>query len=334
MQDRLGTITARLDSVDGEKIRRALSAEQRVKLLRLVAHRAMNVNEIAATLGLSQPTASLHIRALQDADLIECEYTSTGRGSEKRCWAKVDKITFELDSCEPASEENLQEVMMPIGLFTAVDVQPTCGMASSSRTIGFVDSPPAFMNPERAEAQILWFARGWIEYTFPCALPPTALITGVELVAELCSEAPCYDNEWPSDITVWMNGVEVGTWTCPGDFGGRRGRLNPEWWSDTLTQFGASKTWSVAPHGSYIDGTPSGDVELDDLRIGYQSPIVIRIGNKDDAVHAGGMNLFGRHFGNYPQDLLLRIKYQLRTSGQVPSNVADLLGSDEILSRI
>jgi predicted transcriptional regulator len=329
MYDPPGAITVKLDSERGEIIRKALAAEQRAKLLALVARRAMNVNEIAATLGLSQPTASTHIHVLEEAGLIECEYASTGKGSEKRCWTKFDRLTFELDSGGPETEENVQEVQMPIGLFTDVSIKPTCGLASSSRVIGFLDNPQSFLMPERAEAQILWFADGWIEYTFPCDLPPTAEITGFELVAELCSEAPNYDNEWPSDITVWINGVEVGTWTAPGDFGGRRGRLNPDWWSDSLTQFGALKSWSVANSGCSIDGTAAGPVRLSDLDTAYGRPVVVRIGNKPDAVHLGGLNLFGRRFGNYPQDLILRIRYQLKTPTQVTSEVAMLLGADQ-----
>jgi len=318
MRTPTGTITVRLDSEECTRIRKALAAEQRVILLSLLARRAMNVNEIAAALGVSQPTASVHIRVLEEAGLVESEYTSTGRGSEKRCWATFDKLVFEAEVGPIQTDEFYEEISMPVGLFTAVSVEPTCGLASARRIIGFLDNAQSFLMPDRAEAELLWFAAGWIEYAFPYNLPATAQITAVELIAELCSEAPNYDNEWPSDITVWINGVDVGTWTCPGDFGGRRGRLNPEWWSDSLTQFGAQKCWSVTTSGSFIDGTPSGSARLADLNLGQQKPIIVRIGCKPDAVHLGGLNLFGRHFGNYPQDLVLRLRYKLR--GHVPSS--------------
>ena len=38
--------------------------------------------------------------------------------------------------------------------------------------------------------------------------------------------------------------------------------------------------------------------------------VAVRIGVKPDAAHVGGINLFGRKFGNYPQDLILRIGYR------------------------
>lgn len=320
-----GKLSVRLDSREGARIRRALAAEQRVKLLMLLGTRAMNVNEIAAILGVSQPTASVHIRVLEEAGLVASEYASNGRGSEKRCWASCEEISFELDPGPVSPQENFEEVAMPIGLYTAVSARQTCGLASDARIIGFLDNPQSFLMPGRADAQILWFSSGWVEYTFPCDLPPTAEVTGLELSLELCSEAPNYDNEWPSDITVWFNGVEAGTWTAPGDFGGRRGRLNPEWWSDNLTQYGSLKTWIVTDGGSYVDGTESGRARLPELDVNYRSPVVVRIGNRDNAPHRGGVNLFGRHFGNYAQDILLRIRYKLRSARLAAEQIEEVL---------
>ena len=41
---------------------------------------------------------------------------------------------------------------------------------------------------------------------------------------------------------------------------------------------------------------------------GQQFRIRLRIAVKDDAKHPGGVNIFGRGFGNYDQDIVLRIK--------------------------
>jgi predicted transcriptional regulator len=70
--------------------------------------------------------------------------------------------------------------------------------------------------------------------------------TKLELSMEICSEAPEFALDWPSDITLWINGVEV------------------------------------------------------------------RLGVKADARNVGGLNLFGRKFGNYGQDILMRTKYAFR----------------------
>ena len=275
----------------------------------------MNIQEIAAALGVSQPTASVHIRVLEEAGLVESEYFAVGRGSEKRCRTTFDKLVFELHTAASEPEDHFEETRMPVGLFTSVSAICPCGLANEGTAIGFLDNPQSFLLPDRVEAQVLWFASGWIEYTFPCNIPPKAEVTGLELVLELCSEAPSNDNEWPSDITLWINGIDVGTWTCPGDFGDVRGRLNPAWWPADYTQYGALKTWTVDQSGSRVDGITSSSVEISDLGVKFGQPIVVKIGNKPDAIHNGGINLFGRRFGNYPQDIILRTHYRLKPTG-------------------
>lgn len=313
MKNTDGVVTLRLDSREALQVQKALSAEQRVKILSLLAQQPMNINEIASALEISQPTASVHVRVLQDAGLIDTEYVPTERGSEKRCRISFRRLVFEANVQQEVGAEMSLEIPMPIGLFTRISVKPPCGLADDTGPIGYMDNPECFHLAERAKAQLIWFRAGWVEYTFASNLPPNADVTAVEFTCELCSETTQYNNEWPSDITVWINNVEVGTWMSPGDFGGTRGKLNPTWWPDQNTQFGMLKSWIVDEAGSKVDGVQAGDARLADIGIGYQSPIVVRIGNKRDAAHIGGVNLFGRQFGNYPQDLILRIRYKLRS---------------------
>src|SRR5690606_7263271 len=129
---------------------------------------------------------------------------------------------------------------------------------------------------------------------------------------EICSEAPDYDIDHPSDITLWINDIEVGTWCSPGDMGGKRGRLNPPWWSDHFTQFGLLKVWSVDGDGTSVDGTTVSDITLKAIGLLPLRPIRVRIGVKPDAENAGGFNIFGEGFGNYEQDLILRLHYAAR----------------------
>ena len=44
---------------------------------------------------------------------------------------------------------------------------------------------------------------------------------------ELSSEVPGTNLDWPSDITLWVNDIIVGTWTSPGDYGDKRGVYTP-----------------------------------------------------------------------------------------------------------
>ncbi len=312
MTDADGVKILKLDSREALVIHKALAAEQRVRILSLLARAPMNINEIAEVLGISQPTVSVHMRVLEDAGLVDTELVPTDRGSEKRCRTAFNRLVFENDIQPQMGREIVTEIPMPVGMFTAVSVVPPCGMADERELIGYNDIPESFLSADRARAQIIWFSAGWVEYTFAPNLPPTADVTAIEFVAELCSETTGHNNEWPSDISVWINGVEIGSWLSPGDFGGVRGRLNPSWWPKDHTQYGVVKSWITDETGSKVDGVPVSDTRLSDLGIGYQSQVVVRIGNKPDAAHVGGINLFGRHFGNYPQDLILRIRYKLR----------------------
>jgi len=303
------TLLVKLNSTEADAVRHALAADQRVKLLEMLAKKTMNVNEIAAALGVSHPTASMHIRALQDAGLLESAYSTTDKGAEKRCWTTCSRIIFEIETHPDETAGKVEEVTIPVGLYNVVNVVPPCGLTGRRASIASSSHP--LMTPDRELGQNLWFTGGWVEYSFPFHLPANAVLTAIEFEAEICSEAPGYDNDYPSDITVWMNGAEVGTWTSPGDFGGRRGRLNPSWWPDSFTQYGILKNWKIDDNGSYIDGEKAGDLTLADLHLAPGAPLAVRIGIKEDAKYQGGVNLFGKRLGDHPQDLTLRYRYTL-----------------------
>ena len=46
-----------------------------------------------------------------------------------------------------------------------------------------------------------------------------------------------------------------------------------------------------------------------DLHIGDADYISVRIGISEDAKNKGGVSIFGEHFGDYPQNILLKITY-------------------------
>ena len=199
---------------------------------------------------------------------------------------------------------------MPIGAFVDVQVTPTCGLLGELGIIGHLDDPGAFYEPERIHAQLIWFRKGFVEFRFPNRLPPSVQLDDIEVSFEVCSEAPLHHPDWPSDITVWIGNVEIGTWTSPADFGGERGALTPDWWDTQNTQFGLLKVWKVTTNGSYVDGVVVSNKNLRDLPLQPGEPLPVRIGIKDNAAHVGGINLFGSKFGNYPQGVVLRQHYK------------------------
>lgn len=191
---------------------------------------------------------------------------------------------------------------MPIGGYSLAEgIRPTCGLAGIQTNIGDMDDTSVFYSPDRFAAQLLWFKQGALEYRFAAAHMDAMELEWLEISFEACSEAPMYRDPWKSDIAVAVNGRRLGVWTCPCDCGGRHGKLTPEWWSDLSTQFGFFKTWRVTDEGSYLDNVRISDVTLDDLRLDAWPYIAVRISVPEDALNVGGINLFGEHFGDYPQ---------------------------------
>jgi predicted transcriptional regulator len=297
------------------QVLKALGSETRIAILQNVADRVVPLSQVALELELPASTAAMHIGVLERAGLLHTEMRPASRGLQKVCARTYDELVIDLPR-GVTHATNVIEHDMPIGGFSEVQVSPTCGLASATQLIGFLDDPSSFYEPDRLSAQLLWFASGYVEYRFPNRLPPMARPTMLQISAELCSEAPLHDPNWPSDITVWINDVELGTWTSPGDFGGERGRYTPAWWEGKDTQYGVLKRWRVTAEGSTVDGVALSGVSLVDLGLADGAPIRVRIGVRPDAAHAGGLNLFGRGFGNYQQDLVLLMQYEAGSSSR------------------
>ncbi|HPH98587.1 MAG TPA: helix-turn-helix domain-containing protein [Anaerolineaceae bacterium] len=299
-----------------EAVTKALGSETRIEILRFLSAHTSTVLEIAEALGLPQSTATLHISILEKAGLIETNLRPATRGLQKVCARVYDRIVIQLPA-EFEPEDTMVEVSMPLGAYTQTSLVPTCGLAGEVGIIGHLDDPSAFYEPDRIYAQLLWFRRGFIEYRFPNHLPAGVILNDIEVSFEVCSEAPLHHDNWPSDITVWIGGVEIGTWTSPADFGGERGALTPAWWDSQNSQYGLLKVWKVTHSGSFVDGVQVSGVTLKDLPQKPGEPIPVRIGIRDDAQNIGGINLFGSKFGNYPQDIVLRQRYQRGPKNQI-----------------
>jgi predicted transcriptional regulator len=293
------------------QVSHALSTRARVDMLRLLSTRNMNVVEIAETLKLPVSTVANNVKVLEAAKLINTELLPASRGAMKVCSRNYDDIhiAFNVEKTIPRGALLIYEMEMPIGHYSDCEVHPTCGMANVDGMIVREDEPASFYHPKHIGAQIIWLRKGYLEYLMPMEVPPEARIDALELSMELCSEAPNYDNNWPSDITLWINGVEIGTWTSPGDFGDRRGKMTPSWWPDWCTQYGLLKNWRIDRNGASLDMQKISDITISDLKLMQRPNIRLRLGVKSDAVHQGGMNLFGRQFGDYEQDIVVKVYY-------------------------
>lgn len=298
--------------VDPEKdmhVIKGLAAPARISVLKLLRRKgALNVKEIGELLNLPQSTVSLSVQLLEEAGLIRTESHRARKGNQKLCTSIYDEVVIMFgDAAEERRNDGI-EVAMPVGLYTACEVSAPCGLCTDEGIIGLLDVPDSFLDPARMKAGLIWFTRGSVEYQFPNnARLDNRDVAELEFSLELSSEMPGTNPDWPSDITITVNGVDIGQWTSPGDFGDRRGVFTPDWWKLKGSQYGMLKRFRVTDAGSFVDGVRMSDVCLADLRLDQKHSIRLCLSVRDDARHPGGINIFGKGFGNYDQDIVLRL---------------------------
>ena len=299
-----------VDPLEQLNVVKALASEVRVRVLRLLETCGrMNVNDIARELDLPQSTISSNLQILEAANLVVTKVVKARKGNQKMCESTFSEVLIAFSDVQAERDQDAIEVSMPIGLYTRCEVSAPCGLCGPEGTIGLLDVPDTFLDPDRMKAGLLWFTRGHVEYQFPNNLKisgqkPSAL----EFSMELSSEVPGTSADWPSDISLSVNGIDVATWTSPGDFGDKRGIYTPDWWKLSGSQYGKLKNWRINGDGSYVDGVRVSGVTLEDLNLDEHRSIRMRIGVREDANHPGGINIFGRGFGNYDQEIVMRIR--------------------------
>jgi predicted transcriptional regulator len=270
-----------------------------------------NISELAEKFKLPLSTAALHVRVLEEAGLILIQERPGLRGAQKICAILAEDVYMNIFN-RKKEEKGTTDISnnMPLGNYFDYRITIPCGIAGRRSFIGTEDSTRAFCHPNRVHAQLIWFTCGFLEYRFSNHFINRERLVELVFSFEACFEAAGYNNDWPSDITVWGNGCEVVTFRSPGDFGGKRGIYNPDWWPDGSTQYGELHHLDITREGCFGDARKSSDLNLDTLKLAEGEFISFRIGVKEDAEYVGGINLFGEHFGNYKQNILMTAKLE------------------------
>lgn len=293
---------------DGLETFKALGSDTRIQILNiLLENEQMSMNQLATELNISNGALTGHIKKLEECGLINISNESAGHGNQKMCSVTQDRIIVDIK--KPIDYKNVFETEIKVGQFSRHQVWPTCGIATRESVIGELDDIRYFNHPDRFTANILWFTKGYIEYTIPNLIPSNQRITQLSISAELSSEAPGIDNNWPSDISFYINDTKIGMWTSPGDFGDVHGMFTPQWWPQNWNQYGLLKLLVINDYGTYIDGLKISDVSTLSLHLDYNSDIRLRLAVENDSEHVGGITLYGKSFGNYDQDIRVAINY-------------------------
>ena len=293
---------------EGLELFKALGSEVRIEIVRiLLENNGMNMNELASRLNITNGALTSHIKKLEECGIVTVSSETSGHGNQKICSVNLDKILIDLQNQE--KDEDVYTTSIKVGLFSDYEVYPTCGLASASKIIGQVDDTRYFSHPDRYDADILWFTKGYVEYVVPNFIPFSQKIDELCISAELSSEAPGVNNIWPSDVYFYLNDVFLGIWTSPGDFGDVKGIFTPDWWFPNWNQYGLLKMLVINHQGTYIDGLQISSVTIDRFNLTSKSSIKLKMAVPDTAEHVGGLTIYGKSFGNYNQDINVRISY-------------------------
>ncbi|WP_336786203.1 ArsR/SmtB family transcription factor [Paenibacillus sp. MMO-177] len=283
----------------------ALASEVRWRIMELLADVEMNTKDIAGLMQLSPSIISMHVRKLEQAGLVGSRRVRRNGGTHKICFLTERHIEIELPVT--SKPRPFREQSIPVGHYTAFEVYPTCGLGTREMEIGVWDDPRYFLDPERVNASILWFGKGYVEYKTPNYLQPDQTVGVLEISMEIASEAPGLSDHWPSDIAFAFNGIDLGTWTSPADFGrAARGRYTPDWWHRNVNQYGLWKTIRVDTDGTFMDNERMSDVTIADLRLA--EPFwTLRFTVDESSPNVGGLTLYGAGFGNHDKDIVIRV---------------------------
>lgn len=291
------------------KFLECFSSHTRVKMIELLRLQPMNIKSLSEALDIKSPIVTRHIHMLEDAGIVRCESVAGKRGMQKICHLQLTHAMLLFKGTPAPETTNRYVVSLPVGHYSSYQIKPTCGLASDSQMIGMCDDPRYFADPHHVGAKVLWFGSGFVEYRIPNYMVNNESPESLEISLEICSETPCTVNHLPSDIAFSINGIHVGTWTYPGDFGSSRGLYTPEWWHKNI-QHGLIKTIRVNGDGSFIDGVQVSAVTIGQLKLAYDKEILFRIACSATAKNCGGVTLFGKGFGNYNQDIEVTLRCQ------------------------
>ncbi len=294
------------------KICHALSTELRLNIIALLENDTKSCLELSKQLGYPLSTISANVKILEEAGLIITELLPAKNGSKKLCSLVYLDIAIQLGTGNKIIEDSHQyEMEIPIGNYMDFQVFPSCGFVTDGVYPETYDKPNYFFDPSRVTAQLIWLRRGYLEYRIPIdhLKQFQSKLKSISFELEICSEAPGFNHKWKSDITMWINEVEIGTWTSPADFGDRRGILSPDYWSLGNSQYGILTKWKVNTTETTLNNEFLSDVHLKMLKIYQKDYLTMKIGIKDDSQHIGGINIFGKNFGDYPQDIKFILEY-------------------------
>ena len=293
---------------------KALSSPVRIQMIRLVNKKNMLASEIAAELNLPLSSTIFHLNILEDAGIIQKSFSTKGKGTLH--WytyaTNIAVIRFRNSNGHLKPENRAPYVhQINIGEYIDAEFSNQCGIATAEKQIMSENPHNAFV-AGRQDAQVIWSeGYGSLLYAIPNDYAQQGKLNEIKISLEICSEAPGFNNNYPSDITFSINGIEICTFISPGDYGDRYGKFTPSWWYPESTKYGILTNISIRSTGVYLnERLVNKSICLDDLRLEETNKTTFGIEVKKNAQHPGGFNIFGSNFGDYGQHIIFTATYK------------------------
>ncbi len=299
---------------EAEEVFKALSTPVRLRIMEMIYEDDhLSMNDLAEALGVTNSAISMHVGKLEAAGLVSIQTSSGKRGIMKLVRPRYERMIVDLAPTSGTGARSCYTDEIAVGCFTSAEVHPTCGIATTGNIIGDLDNPKVFSYPERFNAGILWIGYGSISYNLPNRLKAGQEVTELQISFEISSECPEFNEDYPSDIYFSINDQPLGKWISPGDFGARHGMLSPIRWPEALNQYGLLKTLVINDAGTFMDGTYKlSGTTIQDLHLDYNSDINLTFSVPKDTANCGGLTLFGESFGDYNQNIQVKVYYEDR----------------------
>ena len=286
----------------------ALSSKVRIKILQYMQNypSIYSLLELSQNLKIPMTTLVHHVKKLEKAQIVRTLYKTSKHGSVKTVVRLLKHVQLDLYryTPHPSAQLDFERQTLSVGEYADFDGKDF-NFATDKELFPFYNN--CFLSG-REKIGLIYTSNGKVTYHFSNQTAKTKKINELTLSLELCSEAPLFDNNFKSDITFWINQKEICTYTSSGDYGDRRGKLNPDWWQEINTQYGKLVTLTVNNDGVYLNGIKySEKVNIDGLNLSQGNKISFTLGNKENSEYVGGFNLFGKNFGDYPQDIVMTL---------------------------
>ena len=285
-------------------IGKALSVQNRIEIIKCLLDGAKTITEIADYISLPISNTIFHLKVLENANIVKI--FASGRGY------KVSLLTYDINiNFKEGTEDQFpistkqEEFSIGVGQYIDYECFDTfLALKDENGSIINVDDP---FDENKRRAQLIFTGKGFVVYPLPKI---NDKLSEIQISLEICSEAPFYANEHPSEIFFSINDINLCSYICPGDFGGRKGNLNPPNYPDNLTQFGQLKTIFITKKGVFLDGKlVNKNINLSSLNLKQNKINKFKVGNSTNSNYIGGYNIFGEKFGDYNQAIKIIYKY-------------------------